>query len=117
MKNGLYGIVGMFNEDKFTLSNITGFQTNFEGKNTKFGGYFTLLDTSFEGELTDLYGKSKIEGILVPRKMTFVKKYLDRKDEIQCTLQLNDGIWVGGWTFDESAEEKNITCNIFNYNK
>jgi hypothetical protein len=71
-----------------------------------FAGMFVFdneAETNFTGEMDDRCGHSLIRsGILLPKKLTFVKKYVNRADEIMYDFALPIGTtaWVGTYKGD-----------------
>ena len=99
MKIGLYGIVGWFHwpEDPKVI----------------FGGYFkvNIADGSLVGELIDVLGTAKIEGMLLKGKLSFYKVYIHRIRE-EATRKIihydfsksSDNRWIGSFRLQEDKE-------------
>ncbi|MFH1522966.1 MAG: hypothetical protein ABIE43_04095 [Patescibacteria group bacterium] len=94
----LYGIIGWFvcdyGEDRFT------------NQATAFGGYLKLKkdDGSFDGEIVDMWGRSRIAGVLNDINLNFNKIYVEKAHIGTCSTLIHynfsksrKGIWIGSF--------------------
>lgn len=85
----LFGIVGWFSQPEMDIDCAA------------FGGYFRydVKDKLVvDGQLIDLFGKSKIEGKMDETSLEFVKKYSDlSSSNIHYKFVKQNGIWVGSY--------------------
>jgi len=104
---------------KGDIYSITGFYNNgFPRATIPFGGFFlasdigTSLGLEIRGELTDIYGRSSISGLLAGDRMGFGKRYGDRDYEIQYKFQKNEnGLWLGTYASEDTGKNKAV-CKL-----
>lgn len=64
------------------------------------------------GQMNDQFGHSVLSQVMIlPHKVTFVKKYVDRNYEIKYTFRQQDSLWVGSYS-GERAGEGGAKCVI-----
>ena len=85
-----------------------------DGK-TAFGGYFRydVKDRLvLDGQLIDLWGPSKISGIMDDRQFVFTKKYDGRVEPIEYRFTKQNGIWVGEYK-GKATGQGQAECRTF----
>lgn len=81
------------------LHSITGlFYESFPGI-SPWGGFFIRgiddIEDLIEGMLIDTHGYSKIQGVMYPDSLSFLKTYKNKGDSYNYSFSLKDGIWLG----------------------
>jgi len=88
-------------------------------RNTLFEGIIRCQENgNFRGELTDVRGKSRIEGILKNHEgeMYFRKQYFARNDSIFYLFRKQGNLWVGVY-MGVGVEIGEAQCEIFEKNQ
>ncbi len=101
----MYGILGTFSAAK-TNESLSGFEI------FKSGFFTGILEVdekgNFTGELEDCYGKSKIQGFLDEKEISFEKSYVKSDGQIGDTFKYTllrrttMEAWSGTWKFTGS---------------